>query len=90
MKRFCKKQGRTKGIKDFISVLILYQSHSAEDIETAVAQALTAGVGTSEAVEHILLRSKRSIGDVHFRRLDNWQVFAPADVSIYEQIGGGI
>ncbi len=89
LERFCSKQGRTKGIKDFISVLMLYQSHSAEDIEEAVSRALTAGVGNSEAVAHILLRSGTHSG-THFPSLENWQVFDPADVSIYEQIGGGV
>lgn len=89
LKRFCTKQGRTKGIKDFISVLMLYQSHSTQEIEAAVSRALTAGVGNSEAVAHILLRSGTQSG-THFPALDNWQVFDPADVSIYEQIGGGL
>lgn len=89
LKRFCKKQGRTKGIKDFISVLMLYKSHRAEEIEAAVARALTAGVSCSEAVGHILLRPGDQLG-MSFPSLDNWQVFDPADVSIYEQIGGGI
>jgi hypothetical protein len=89
LKRFCSKQGRTKGIKDFISVLMLYQSHSAEDIELAVSGALTAGVSNSEAVAHILLRSC-TVSERCFAALDHWQVFDPADVSIYERIGGGL
>jgi len=89
LKRFCTKQGRTKGIKDFVSVLMLYQSHRAQEIEAAVAQALTAGVSCSEAVEHILLRSGTQL-EISFPALEDWQVFDPADVSIYDQSGGGI
>ena len=89
LERFCKTRGRTKGIKDFIAVLMLYKLHRAEDIEAAVKQALAAGVSCSDAVEHILLRSGVQSG-MSFPALDNWQVFDPADVSIYDQIGGGI
>lgn len=89
LKRFCSKQGRTKGIKDFISVLMLYQSHSPEEIEAAVAYALTAGVSCSDAVEHLLNRSGNQ-SEMGFPALDKWPVFNPADVSIYDQIGGGI
>ncbi|MCD6393501.1 MAG: hypothetical protein J7M40_08330 [Planctomycetes bacterium] len=89
LKRFCSRQGRTKGIRDFAGVLMLYRSHSAEDIEKAVSRALTAGVSTRDAVEHLLLRSGAQ-SELVFPALDNWQVFDPADVSIYDRIGGGI
>ena len=89
LKRFCSKQGRNKGIKEFITVLMLYRSHRAKDIEAAVDRALTAGVSCSDAVEHILIGSVAQSG-MSFPALDNWQVFDPANVSIYDQIGGGI
>jgi hypothetical protein len=84
---FCHKQGQTKGIKDFISVLMLYKDHDAGEIESAVEAALTANAGSSEAVKHILIDKKRIPG-VSFDTLDNWQTLPPADVSVYEQIGG--
>ena len=89
LERFSSKQGRTKGIKEFISVLMLYQAHSAEDIEAAVDQALTAGVSCSEAVEHIMLNAKGPTS-YKFGTLDKWDVLPPADVSVYAQIGGGL
>ena len=89
LERFCSKQGRTKGIKEFISVLMLYQAHSADDIEAAVDQALKAGVGCREAVEHILLNAKGPT-NYEFDSLDKWQVLPPADVSVYARIGGGL
>ena len=61
----------------------------AKDIEAAVDRALTAGVSCSDAVEHILIGSVAQSG-MSFPALDNWQVFDPANVSIYDQIGGGI
>jgi transposase len=87
--RFCQKQGHTKGIKDFISVLMLYKDHSAEDIESAVETALSLGVGSSQAVKHILIHKECESGR-SFSALENWQTFPAPDVSIYEQIGGGL
>ena len=55
---FCQKQGDTNGIKDFISVLMLYKDHAAGDIESAVDKALSANAGSSQAVKHILIESQ--------------------------------
>ncbi|MDO9567665.1 MAG: IS21 family transposase [Candidatus Desulfaltia sp.] len=85
--KFCQKQGHTKGIKDFISVLMFYKDHAAADIESAVEKALTANTGSSQAVEHIL---KSTQHDPSFVTLDNWQTLPPPDVTVYGQIGGAI
>ena len=85
---FIKKQGETKGVKDFISVLMLYKDHDAKTIEAAIKKALDANTGSSDAVKHILLS-----GDVeadHFDSLKNWQTLPPPDVSVYHQIGGAL
>ncbi|MFV9646254.1 MAG: IS21 family transposase [Desulfobacterales bacterium] len=87
--RFCKKQGHTKGIKDFISVLMLYKDHDAGDIESAVEKALSANVSSSQAVKYILINSQKQT-EPSFAALKNWQTLPPPDVSIYHQIGGGI
>lgn len=84
--KFCQKQGHTKGIKDFISVLMLYKDYAAADIESAVETALSSGAGSSQAVKYILIHKEDS--DLSFSPLDNWQSLPPADVSVYEQIGG--
>lgn len=85
--QFCHKQGHTRGIKDFISVLMLYKDHDADDIESAVESALTSNAGSSEAVQHILI-DRKGTADFAFVSLDNWQRLPPADVSVYDQIGG--
>jgi len=87
--RFCRKQGHTRGIKDFISVLMLYKDHDAGDIESSVETALEFNAGSSEAVKHILIDHEGQ-SDFSFAALDNWQTLPPADVSVYEQIGGDI
>ena len=86
LERFCQKQGSTKGTKDFISVLMLYKDHKADDIEHAVEKALEANVSSSQAVEHILVNTNGQYPS--FSALDNWQTLPPPDVSVYRQIGG--
>ncbi|MFH2012040.1 MAG: IS21 family transposase [Pseudomonadota bacterium] len=85
---FIKKQGDTKGVKDFISVLMLYRDHDAEAIETAIEKALCANTGSSDAVKHILINTHGQA--FHFDSLKNWQTLPPADVSVYHQIGGAL
>jgi len=86
--KFCQKQGHTKGIKDFISVLMLYKDHAASDIESAVEKALSSGASSSQVVKHILINKYDC--DLSFSALDNWQTLPPPDVSIYGQIGGAL
>jgi hypothetical protein len=88
LERFCQKQGDTKGIKDFISVLMLYKDHAAADIQSAVEKALYANAGCYRAVEHIL-KNPPDDQDASFGPLDNWQTLPPPDLTLYEQIGGG-
>ena len=87
--KLCQRQGHTKGIKDFISVLMLYKDHAAGDIELAVNKALSSGTGSSQAVKHILIH-KEGDDSQSFSSLDNWQTLPPPDVSVYGQIGGAI
>ena len=84
--KFCQKQGHTKGIKDFISVLMFYKDHAAADIESAVGTALSSGASSSQAVKYILIHKEDC--DLSFSALENWQTLPPPDVSVYDQIGG--
>ncbi|HEC31655.1 MAG TPA: hypothetical protein ENI41_04090 [Deltaproteobacteria bacterium] len=45
LKKFRNEHGETKGIKEFISVLMLYRGYSWEDIESAVELALEGNIG---------------------------------------------
>lgn len=85
---FIQKQGETKGVRDFISVLMLYKDHDAVDIEAAVKKALYANTGSGDAVKHILINAYET--SPTFGSLKNWQTLPPPDVSVYHQIGGGI
>ncbi len=88
LKLFIKKQGETKGIKDFISVLMLYKDHGANAVEAAVEKALCANTGSSDAVKHILFNARSQAR--HFDSLEKWQTLPSPDVSVYHQIGGAL
>jgi len=89
LERFRQKQGDTKGTKEFISVLMLFKEHPGDDVIDAVDSALLANVSCADAVVH-LLHNSAAINDCSIEPLFNWPRFAPADVSVYGQIGGGL
>jgi transposase len=84
---FCQKQGHNKGVKDFISVLMLYEDHSSDDMETAVELALETKVSSSEGVRHILVYLVTE-SDFSPPPLETWTVLPPPDLSPYEELGG--
>lgn len=87
--RFCNKQTYTKGIKDFISVLMLYDKYEKQEVDTAVQKALNAGVSTSEGVKHILkYLNKDSLEAIS--PLRDWAPTIKADVTVYEELGGRV
>ena len=85
---FIQKQGDTRGVKDFIGILMLYKDHEASEIEAAIEKALEANTGSGDAVKHILLNAKGQASELG--SLDEWQRFSPPDVSVYHQIGGAV
>ena len=85
LKKFQESQGETKGIKDFISVLMLYREHRAEDIKAAVELALENRISFSGGVKHLLLHTEP---EPVFSPLENWPATPWADVSVYGQLGG--
>ena len=84
--RFQKSQGETDGIKDFISVLMLYRDHSAQQIQAALDKALEAGISSSHGVNHLLKHGAQSTD--HPKPLESWPTLPPADVSVYGRLGG--
>ena len=80
-------QGHKKGVKDFISVLMLYKDHSSDDMETAVELALETKVSSSEGVRHILVYLVTE-SDFSPPPLETWPVLPPADLSPYGEPGG--
>lgn len=86
LQRFCRAQGENHGIKDFISVLILFREHSAKDVYSAIGLALTATISTSDGVKHILLANQETSDNIE--SLFDWPTLEAADTSIYGQLGG--
>lgn len=89
VERFRQKQGETKGTREFISVLMLFKEHPKDDVIGAVQAALLANVSCAEAVVHLLHNAEKS-NDCSNEPLYNWLRFEPADVSVYQQLGGDI
>jgi hypothetical protein len=54
LERFCRAQGETKGIKDFIAVLMFHRDYAAGEIEAAIDLAIENSISTSDGVRHIL------------------------------------
>lgn len=86
LSRFSAKLGYTKGIKEFISVLMLFKDHKSAEVIDAVKSVLAASISSSAAVEHLLLKDSTTPAPA----LLNWQRLSPPDVSVYGQIGGEI
>jgi hypothetical protein len=83
--KFQQTHGATDGIKDFISVLMLFRHHEAAKVYGAVDLALEKGIGSSSGVKHLLLHSEAK---EPMPPLSGWPGTPPADVSVYGQLGG--
>ena len=83
---FCHVQGETKGIKDFIAVLMLYSRYTADEVETAVELALEKKLSGSEGVRHLLIYSNEQV--VPIAQLADWSSLPLTDVSLYGVLGG--
>lgn len=83
---FCHIQGETKGIKDFIAVLMLYSRYKADEVETAVELALEKNLSCSEGVRHLLIYSNEQI--VPITQLAGWSSLPSPDLSLYGVLGG--
>lgn len=86
LSRFRSAQGETKGVKDFISVLMLYQDHSADDLEAIIDLALQSYISSSEGVKHLLVYANSK--DIVQRPLENWSSLPDPDLTVYAPLGG--
>lgn len=83
---FCRSQGETRGVKDFISVLLLYRQYGPGEVEAAVELALEKNISGSEGVAHIL-RYTESTGAA-IVPLADWPRLPPPDLAVYGLLGG--
>jgi len=86
LERLCHAHGETKGIKDFISVLLLHREYQASEIEAAVELALENNISSSEGVRHLLFYANDSNSSAV--PLNNWESLPPTDIAPYGQLGG--
>jgi hypothetical protein len=82
--RFQDSQGETAGIKDFVSVLLLYREHAAAAIQAAVELALEHQISSSAGVRHILLHTCETPTP---KPLSHWPATLLPDLSVYGQLG---
>ena len=86
LKSFCDSYGETRGIKDFISVLMFYREYHADEVEAAVELAIENNIRTSEGVRHILIYTNDPATGI--APLAKWPSLPPPDVTVYGQLGG--
>ena len=86
LQHFCEAQGENHGIKDFISVLMLFRDYPKNDVYSAIEYALVSTISTSDGIKHILLASQKKPDKI--KSLPDWPASADADTSIYGQLGG--
>lgn len=86
LERFCLSQGETKGIKDFITVLMLYRKYEANEVEAAVDLAIKNNISTSDGVIHIL--SYKGDAESTIPPLTAWPSLPSPDITVYGQLGG--
>jgi len=87
--RFCKSKGETKGIKDFINVLLLHKEYNDQNIYDAVKKAIEVNVSDSNAVLQILTNSLEK-PTKSFAPLTNWEIVPAPDITVYNEIGGDV
>ena len=87
LEKFREAHGESRGIKEFIEVLLLFRTDTAEEVEWAVEEALAAGLSEGAGVRHLLLRG-RGVDETPLP-LDRqgWVPLPPADVSVYGALG---
>jgi hypothetical protein len=86
LERFCHAQGETKGIKDFIAVLMFYRDYAADEIEAAVELAIENNISSSDGVRHLLVYT--GCADTAIAPLASWPSLPPPDIAVYGQLGG--
>lgn len=86
LERFCQSQGQTKGIKDFIEVLMLYRDYPSAEIEASIELAIEKNINHSAGLRHILAYTAEQIPQC--QPLACWSALPAVDISVYGQLGG--
>lgn len=89
LETFCEKQGHTDGIKDFVTVLMLYREHEPALVNVAVAMAADSHVGASAGVVVLLAHDKTGAAMPASAPLSSWPQTPVPDLKVYAQLEGG-
>jgi len=81
--RFREAHGESWGIKEFIEVLLLFRTYTAEEVEWAVEEALSAGLSEGAGVRHLLLWGRGADETPLPLDRQGWVPLPPADISVY-------
>jgi len=84
--RFCESQGESRGVKDFILVLMLFRTRAKEDVHNAIKIAVAASLSNSNGVKHVLLSNQESPAKIE--SLPGRTRQPCANISPYAQLGG--
>ena len=87
LSRFQESNGENRGIKEFIEVLLLFRTYTADEMEWAIQEALLAGLSESSGIRHLLLWGKSIVEEHPSLEREGWEVLPPADVSVYAALG---
>lgn len=87
LSRFQERLGLTKGVKEFITVLLLGRTHDPQAVQAAVDQALAQGLSSSDGIIHLL---NHAVSPPAPPPVPTWPTTPPADVSVYAGLGGGL
>jgi len=86
LEKFCRAQGETNGIKDFIAVLMFYRDYADSEVEAAIELAIENNISASDGVRHLLVYAGDA--DTTIAPLVSWPSLPPPDIAVYGQLGG--
>jgi len=86
LKRFCDGFGRSRGVREFILLLLLYKENSKEDMEAIIDLGVQTGLKDASAIKSLLTYSNSN--DVVQTALKGWDSTPSADTSVYGILGG--
>lgn len=87
LEHFCQSFGESRGIKEFISVLLLFGEHPDHQVKAAIAQGVAAGVSCAAAIQHLL---GQCLETPEIMPLERYASLPDADISVYAALEGGI
>jgi transposase len=80
---FCHRQGHSRGVKEFLSVLLLYKDYPATKVDAAVELAVASQLSSGDGVRHLVQHAAEEPKGVS---LPQWSSLPPADVSVYGRL----